>query len=30
MIMQSKCVESGFKKSRYVKEQERKSLLSQL
>ena len=28
MIMQSKCVECGFKKSRFVKEQEAKDLLS--
>ena len=28
MIMQSKCVECGFKKSRFVKEQEAKDLFS--
>ena len=28
MIMQSKCVECGFKKLRFVKEQEAKDLLS--
>ena len=30
MIIQSKCVESGFKKSRFVNEQEAKILLSNL
>ena len=28
LIMQSKCTECGFKKSRFVKKQEAKSLLS--
>ena len=28
LIMQSKCIECGFKKSRFVKEQEPKGLLS--
>ena len=30
LIMQSKCAECGFKKSRFVKEQEVKGLLSNL
>ena len=30
LIMQSKCTECGFKKSRFVKEQEAKGLLSNL
>ena len=30
LIMQSKCTECGFKKSRFVKKQEAKSLLSNL
>ena len=30
LIMQSKCAECGFKKSRFVKEQEAKGLLSNL
>ena len=30
MIMKPKCVECGFKKSRFVKEQEAKDLLSNL
>ena len=30
LIMQSKCTECGFKKSRFVKEQEAKDLLSNL
>ena len=30
LIMQSKCVECGIKKSRFVKEQEAKGLLSSL
>ena len=30
LIMQSKCVECGVKKSRFVKEQEAKGLLSNL
>ena len=30
LIMQSKCTESGFRKSRFVKEQEAKGLLSNL
>ena len=30
LIMQSKCVECGIKKSRFVKEQEAKGLLSNL
>ena len=30
LIMQSKCTECGFKKSRFVKEQEAKGLLSDL
>ena len=30
LIMQSKCTECGFKKSRFVKEQEVKGLLSSL
>ena len=30
LIMQSKCTECGFKKSRFVKEQEAKFLLSNL
>ena len=30
LIMQSKCTECGFKKSRFVKEQEPKGLLSDL
>ena len=30
LIMQSKCSEFGFKKSRFVKEQEAKDLLSKL
>ena len=30
LIMQSKCAECGFKKSRFVKEQEAKGILSSL
>ena len=30
LIMQSKCTECGFRKSRFVKEQEAKGLLSNL
>ena len=30
LIMQSKCTECGFKKSRFVKEQEAKGLLSDI
>ena len=30
LIMQSKCTECGFKRSRFVKEQEAKGLLSNL
>ena len=30
LIVQSKCTESGFKKSRFVKEQEAKALFSNL
>ena len=30
LIMQSKCTDSGFRKSRFVKEQEAKGLLSNL